>query len=666
MTEDFGRHHNVKDWVFHNTEVNGDGFMWDKLHSTIMKGRRNIGYVCFHNQPSKKSVGNIAIARKLTLHIFAQNDWKQLNHLINQDLELQSKMINERDMMQEKSSNIWLIQMPNDYLENEIKRFLENNVFAYDTMAFVFTRRSNNVIEIFDAYRITPSSGLVVKRFGTWSRNHGLKIPDPDIWSRRRSLEGHFLKVASALSPPSVTYVEDKCESNNCFKGLFPDAWHALEKRMNFTYQIQRAFEWGNLVNGTEWSGMVGMVKNRKVDIAVADLTITRDRSNAVDFLQPLLDCKEELFMKNPDDAMSLSAYTKPFTQLSWVGIFISIIMISPIVAFVVFYGEYDNGVKLGQWYSFVSQALILRFGIKMPTKDASKIVVSTVLFAGIVIYQCWEASLESMLAIKKSDPPFRTLQGLSENPRYNLITARGTVYVDHFKYSKDPLYIKIWNENMKPYQNDFPPFGNLTEFAFQNPHSIIYADSYSKQDELYRSCKVIGLGHIERISQLAWAIQKESTFAEAFYYNINKLKEIGVIQKYYRAHWQQKQHCDVHGGDPIRMKQCASAFLLLICGACGGLFMFGIELFIPYKFVNWIYDLQNVVSKIETTRQPKDNGKFKAPSVFSLADRRKIERERRYKRIQYLKRNLQLRRQIYGMLEKNIHNQVSTDSITF
>ena len=45
-------------------------------------------------------------------------------------------------------------------------------------------------------------------------------------------------------------------------------------------------------------------------------------------------------------------------------------------------------------------------------------------------------------------------------------------------------------------------------------------------------SCKVIGLGHIERISQLAWAIQKESTFAEAFYYNINKLKEIGSSSK--------------------------------------------------------------------------------------------------------------------------------------
>ena len=64
-------------------------------------------------------------------------------------------------------------------------------------------------------------------------------------------------RAASAYNPPAVTYIEDNCSTNDCFKGMFPDVWHALSIRMNFTYTIQRAYQWGSVVNGS-WSGMIG------------------------------------------------------------------------------------------------------------------------------------------------------------------------------------------------------------------------------------------------------------------------------------------------------------------------------------------------------------------------------------------------------------------------
>ena len=41
---------------------------------------------------------------------------------------------------------------------------------------------------------------------------------------------------------------------------MFPDVWHALSERMNFTFTVERAYEWGSVVNGT-WSGMIGKAK---------------------------------------------------------------------------------------------------------------------------------------------------------------------------------------------------------------------------------------------------------------------------------------------------------------------------------------------------------------------------------------------------------------------
>ena len=345
---------------------------------------------------------------------------------------------------------------------------------------------------------------------------------------------------------------------------------------------------------------------------------------------------------------MSLGAYTKPFTQLSWIGIFMTILMISPVVAMVVCYAGDTNGFRFQKWYSFVSQALILRVGHEMPINNASRIIVGTILFSGIVVYQCWEASLESMLAIKKADPPFQTLQELSKDSDYNLFTAKGTVYVDHFRYSKDPLYNKIWDEKMKPYVNEFPSYGELFEYAIDNPQTIIYGDSYSKQNELYHTCRIISLGHVVRASQLAWAIQKGSPFAEAFYYNINKLKEIGVIQKYVRAHSQIKQRCDLHGGDPIKMKQCVSAFFLLIGGVCTGLVLFVIELCMPYKFVNWIYDVKSTSYMIPIERKTKAQKTPPELSLFSLKDRKKIRRYRYNKIKKDRKRNSLLLKKLF------------------
>ena len=145
-------------------------------------------------------------------------------------------------------------------------------------------------------------------------------------------------------------------------------------------------------------------------------------------------------------------------------------------------------------------------------------------------------------------------------------------------------------------------------------------------------------MDHFVRTSQLAWAIQKESPFREAFYYNINKLKEIGVIKKYFRTHSQIKQRCDLHGGGPIEMKQCVSAFFLLIGGVCTGLVLFGIELCIPYKFVNWIYDVKSTSYKIPIARKSKAQKRPTKMSLFSLKDRKKIHRYNYNKRKQYFR----------------------------
>ena len=73
-------------------------------------------------------------------------------------------------------------------------------------------------------------------------------------------------RVASPLSPPVVVYIEDNCTKRECYRGMFADAFHALSRTMNFTFKIERAYQWGSFIDG-KWNGMVGKLKMNNKEI---------------------------------------------------------------------------------------------------------------------------------------------------------------------------------------------------------------------------------------------------------------------------------------------------------------------------------------------------------------------------------------------------------------
>ena len=71
--------------------------------------------------------------------------------------------------------------------------------------------------------------------------------------------------------------------------------------------------------------------------------------------------------------------------------------------------------------------------------------------------------------------------------------------------------------------------------------------------------------------SQLAWAIPKQSPYDGIFTYNINKLKEIGVVERYSLKYSTQDQFCASYSGKPLGIKQCFTAFTALLVGILAG-----------------------------------------------------------------------------------------------
>ena len=78
-----------------------------------------------------------------------------------------------------------------------------------------------------------------------------------------------------------------------------------------------------------------------EVDIASACFSITKERSEVVDFLPPWREESRQLFLKNPADSYHWKAYVEPLTPLCWVAILLFITITPPILAGILFYGRY-------------------------------------------------------------------------------------------------------------------------------------------------------------------------------------------------------------------------------------------------------------------------------------------------------------------------------------
>ena len=81
---------------------------------------------------------------------------------------------------------------------------------------------------------------------------------------------------------------------------------------MNFTYTIRKESVWGVKINGT-WHGLIGMCERKEIDIAPADLGVTKDRSSVADFLPGITPTYQQIFIRNPAASRNWMAYIEPF-----------------------------------------------------------------------------------------------------------------------------------------------------------------------------------------------------------------------------------------------------------------------------------------------------------------------------------------------------------------
>ena len=504
MLQALGKTYGVKMWTLHFSPTQDKS--WQKIWHRIFKEGYDIGYFSTNPLTGLQHMKSPRASDKNTMNLY-----------VNTDINFLKKLL-ELEFRENLHPDVWMIKMPDQSNKIMMNDILNGTTASYDSNIFCYAFKNDSEIEIYDVYKISHQSSMIIKKLGSWNTASGLQLLDHEIWSRRVSLEGHQIKIVSTYNPPVVTYIEDNCTSRKCFKGMVADAWNALAEKMNFTYTIKKAYQWGTLENG-KWNGMVGILERKEADIAVTDLTISNARSFAVDYLPSFMVKTEELFINNPVESESLDGYTAPLSFSSWIGVILWLILIPIILAGIVLHGndQYNTEFGIDSFYAFVAQVLMMQTNTAVPTRISSKIAFGSVLVGGMFIYYNWEAELFAHLAVRKTNLPFKSLEELAKDSQYNVIVPKGSLYLDQFRYSNDPVLKQIWKEKIEPHAKDLPLYEDVLRTGIKNQHSVLYWEDTFRHQQAYTNCTIIGVGIPLDTDQIAWAIQKNRHFMELF-----------------------------------------------------------------------------------------------------------------------------------------------------
>lgn len=125
-------------------------------------------------------------------------------------------------------------------------------------------------------------------------------------------------------------------EGNARYEGYIVDLINIIQQNLNFRYELEVVADgkYGNFDPETKkWNGLVRQLIDRKADLAIGDLTITKERETVIDFTSPFMNLGiGVLYIRPPKFEPNLLSFLDPFSLDVWLCIWLSCFGIATIV----------------------------------------------------------------------------------------------------------------------------------------------------------------------------------------------------------------------------------------------------------------------------------------------------------------------------------------------
>lgn len=492
-------------------------------------------------------------------------------------VHLFSKALHDLDTSQQidihplscESQNTW----PHGYSLINYMKIVEmnglTNVIKFDHQGF----RTDFSLDIVDL----GTDGI--RKIGSWNSTlpNGVNFTRSFIDQQKEieeNLRNKTLIITTILSDPYCMLKEsaERLNGNNQFEGYGVDLIYEISKALGFNYQIQlvpdNAYGGFNRETG-EWNGMIRELLEQRADLAIADLTITFDREQAVDFTMPFMNLGVSVLYRKPvKQPPNLFSFLSPLSLDVWIYMATAYLGVSVLLFILARFTPYEwpayNGASEKpetqftllncMWFAIGS---LMQQGCDfLPKALSTRMVAGMWWFFTLIMISSYTANLAAFLTVERMDSPIESADDLAKQTRIKYGALKGGSTASFFRESKISTYQRMWSfmESARP--SVFTASnGEGVDRVIKGKGSYAFLmESTSIEYVTERNCDLTQVGSMLDTKGYGIATPPNSPYRTAINGVILKLQEEGKLHILKTKWWKEKR-----GGGSCRVEASKS-----------------------------------------------------------------------------------------------------------
>ncbi|XP_042239056.1 probable glutamate receptor [Homarus americanus] len=282
-----------------------------------------------------------------------------------------------------------------------------------------------------------PYSSQVLQ-VASWAPHLGLSLTTniplfPEKFDR--FLQRPALKVTGEEFPPHVKLREtgNPPGPRYQYSGAMIKVLELLAHSINFTYTIVRAPDgsFGNKLPDGTWTGMVGMVGRKEVDLGLGPFGISAVRTEVVDYTVPIMSDYLRILGGRGKPEVDPWGFLLPLAPAVWAVMLASLVLLLTTVLLL----SFCFSVRVPM-LSMYFRVLLQENTWVSSDRWWERMVLGGWMIVMLVLTLSYSGNLMSLLAVRYIPQPFQFLRDLLEDPSTTMIWEYNTVYVSHFRTS--------------------------------------------------------------------------------------------------------------------------------------------------------------------------------------------------------------------------------------
>ncbi len=259
-----------------------------------------------------------------------------------------------------------------------------------------------------------------------------------------------------------------KLEGNDRFEGFAIDLMTEIAKflQFNVTFKLVDDGKYGGVDEHGNWNGMINEVmigtEEGGADFAIADLSVTSARNQAVQFSIPWMNLGISIIFIKPRKAPpSLLSFLSPFTLEVWLYTAFGYVFVSLVIFVLARFDPYEwdnpypcieepeeleNQFSLANSFWFTIGSLMQQGSDVAPISLSTRFLAGMWFFFALIMIASYTANLAAFLTVETLDKPIESAEDLAAQTIIKYGTLEGGSTMNFFKTSTMPTFQTMWD----------------------------------------------------------------------------------------------------------------------------------------------------------------------------------------------------------------------------